>query len=42
VPAPPIDPLPKTLDFPRIAEEAFAELRAAGMNIVKTTDPIVV
>jgi nicotinamidase-related amidase len=41
VPAPPIDPLPKTLDFPRIAEEAFAELRAAGMNIVKTTDPVV-
>lgn len=41
VPAPPIDPLPKALDFPRIAEEAFAELKAAGMNIVKTTDPIV-
>lgn len=41
VPAPPIDPLPKALDFPRIAEEAFAELRAAGMNLVKTTDPIV-
>lgn len=41
VPPPPIDPLPPALDFPRIADEAFAELRAAGMNIVKTTDPIV-
>lgn len=41
VPAPPIDPLPKALDFPRIADDAFAELKAAGMNIVKTTDPIV-
>jgi nicotinamidase-related amidase len=40
VPAPPIDPLPPALDFPRIAEQAFAELRAAGMNIVKTSDPI--
>jgi nicotinamidase-related amidase len=42
VPAPPIDPLPATLDFPRIADEAFAQLRAAGMNIVKTTDAIVI
>jgi nicotinamidase-related amidase len=40
VPAPPIDPLPATLDFPRIAEKAFAELAAAGMKLVKTTDPI--
>lgn len=38
---PPITPLPPSLDFPRIADEAFRELRAAGMNIVKTTDPIV-
>lgn len=38
---PPITPLPPGLDFPRIADEAFRELRAAGMNIVKTTDPIV-
>lgn len=42
VPAPPIDPLPDALDFPRIAEEAFRELRAAGMKIVKTTDPVVI
>jgi nicotinamidase-related amidase len=40
VPPPPIDPLPPALDFPRIADKAFAELKAAGMNIVKTTDPI--
>ena len=40
VPAPPIDPLPPALDFPRIADKAFAELKAAGMNIVKTTDLI--
>jgi nicotinamidase-related amidase len=40
VPPPPIDPLPPALDFPRIANEAFAELRAAGMNLVKTTDAI--
>jgi nicotinamidase-related amidase len=40
VPAPPIDPLPPALDFPRIAEQAFAELRAAGMNVAKTSDPI--
>lgn len=40
VPPPPITPLPRALDFPRVANEAFAELAAAGMNIVKTTDPI--
>ena len=42
VPAPALDPLPAALDFPRIADEAFAELQAAGMNIVKTTDPITI
>jgi nicotinamidase-related amidase len=40
VPPPPIDPLPPALDFPRIADQAFRELRAAGMNLVKTSDPI--
>ena len=40
VPAPPIDPLPPALDFPAVADRAFAELKAAGMNIVKTTDVI--
>ncbi len=41
VPAPAIDPLPPALDFPKLADAAFDELRAAGMNLVKTTDPIV-
>ena len=40
IPAPAIDPLPPALDYPRLTEQAFAELRAAGMNIVKTTDPV--
>jgi nicotinamidase-related amidase len=40
VPAPPIDPLPPSLDFPRIAETAFRELAAAGMNLCRTSDPI--
>lgn len=40
VPPPPIDPLPPALDFPRIADEAFRELAAAGMKLVKTTDPV--
>lgn len=33
-------PVPPALDFPRLADEAFAELRAAGMNVARTTDPI--
>lgn len=37
---PPLDPLPASLDFPRIAREAFAELREAGMHVVETTDPL--
>lgn len=40
VPPPPIDPLPPALDFPRVADKAFEELRAAGMHIVKTTDEV--
>ena len=40
VPAPPLNPLPPELDFPRVAGRAFEELKKAGMNIVKTTDPI--
>ncbi len=42
VPAPALDPLPPALDFPRVAEQAFAELRAAGMNLVKTSDPLTI
>lgn len=40
VPAPPIDPLPPHLDFPRIADEAFEDFRRAGMHIITTKDPI--
>ena len=40
VPAPPIDPLPPALDFPRLADQAFAQLKATGMHIVTTRDPI--
>ncbi|MFO0678560.1 MAG: hypothetical protein U0169_18640 [Polyangiaceae bacterium] len=40
VPAPALDPLPPALDFPRVAERAFAELERAGMHVAKTTDPI--
>ena len=40
VPAPPIQPLPPGLDFPRIADQAIEEFRSAGMRIVKTTDPV--
>lgn len=40
VPAPPLDPLPPTLDFPRVAEETMARLQAAGMKVIRTTDPL--
>jgi nicotinamidase-related amidase len=40
VPAPPISPLPPDLDFPRLAEAAMNDFRKAGMQIVKTTDPL--
>jgi nicotinamidase-related amidase len=40
VPAPPIDPLPPALDFPKVAERAFAELVGQGMHVCRTTDPI--
>lgn len=41
VPPPPISPLPPELDFPRIGDQAVADFKAAGMHVVKTTDPIV-
>lgn len=40
VPAPPLDPLPDELNFPLVAERAFERFRAAGMHIVKTSDPV--
>jgi nicotinamidase-related amidase len=40
VPAPPLNPLPPTLDFPKVANEALRTLREAGMKVVKTTDPL--
>lgn len=40
VPAPPLDPLPPALDFPKVADKAFEELKAAGMHIVKTSEVI--
>ncbi len=40
VPAPPLDPLPPTLDFPRVADRTLAELARAGMHLVTTVDPI--
>ena len=40
VPAPPLNPLPPGLDFPRVADEAMRRFREAGMKVVRTTDPI--
>jgi nicotinamidase-related amidase len=40
VPAPPLDPLPPALDFPRVAGEALRRFREAGMHVVRTTDPL--
>lgn len=40
VPAPPLDPLPAALDFPRVADEAVERFREAGMRVVRTTDAL--
>ena len=40
VPAPPLDPLPPGLDFPRLADDALETLQRAGMHVVETTTPI--
>jgi nicotinamidase-related amidase len=40
VPAPPLDPLPAALDFPRLADEALEAFARAGVNIVKTGDAV--
>jgi nicotinamidase-related amidase len=38
VPPPPLHPLPPALDFPRVAEEAFARFAEAGMKLVRTSE----
>ncbi|QDE87288.1 nicotinamidase [Myxococcus xanthus] len=40
VPAPPLEPLPASLDFPRLAKEALRDFQAAGMWVVRTSDPM--
>ncbi len=40
VPAPPLDPLPPELDFPRVADAGIEAFKKAGMHVVKTTDAI--
>ncbi|MCY1020942.1 nicotinamidase [Pyxidicoccus sp. MSG2] len=40
VPAPPLEPLPPALDFPRVADAALRDFRAAGMRVVQTTEPL--
>jgi nicotinamidase-related amidase len=40
VPAPPINPLPRELNFPLITEKAMDEFRRIGFHIVSTHDPI--
>jgi hypothetical protein len=40
VPAPPLNPLPAALDFPRVADAAIQRFREAGMHVVRTTDAL--
>jgi nicotinamidase-related amidase len=40
VPPPPLEPLPESLDFPRVAEKAFRGFAEAGMHLVRTSDPV--
>ncbi len=40
VPAPPLDPLPPSLDFPALAARGLEALAEAGFHLVKTTDPL--
>lgn len=40
VPAPPLNPLPPALDFPRVADAAIQRFREAGMHVVRTTDAL--
>lgn len=40
VPPPKLDPLPDALDFPAVAEKAFADFAAAGMVRTRSTEPL--
>jgi nicotinamidase-related amidase len=40
VPAPPLNPLPAALDFPRVADAAVRRFAEAGMRVVRTTDAL--
>ncbi|MBU8897736.1 nicotinamidase [Corallococcus sp. H22C18031201] len=40
VPAPPLEPLPPALDFPRVADAAVRDFARAGMRVVRTTDSL--
>jgi nicotinamidase-related amidase len=40
VPPPPLDPLPETLDFPKVAAQAIEAFVAAGMRRARATDPV--
>lgn len=40
VPAPPLEPLPEALNFPEVAREALSSFGQAGMQVVKTSDPL--
>ena len=40
VPAPPLDPLPPGLDFPRVADEALRDFQRSGMRVVRTGEPL--
>ncbi len=42
VPAPPLNPLPDHLNFPKLADEAIEAWRKAGMHVVRTTDAVVI
>lgn len=39
IPAPPIDPLPDALNYPKVTEEAFAMFAKVGMHRVSTKEP---
>lgn len=39
IPAPPLDPLPDALNFPKVTEEAFAKFAKSGMKRVHAKEP---